>query len=141
MKYNLSYCQPSTATTIGTTLPSAPVAASASVTGNNYYKQEIILLSNSNILTSLLIKITVPKTLGVNTPYLFTNFWASTVNTAINQTSDSIMYTCELISGRTIVAGQWRITAQYQLTGQDRPTSNDTYIIQIQSYQDIIGHF
>ena len=111
------------------------------MSGNNYYQQETISLSNNAPLTSLLIIITVPKTLGVNSPYLYTNFWGSTINTAINYTTDSIMYTYQLISGRTIVTGQWTIVAQFQLIGQARSTSNDTYIIQISSYQDITGHF
>ena len=60
---------------------------------------------------------------------VYTNFWGNTINTAINETSGSIMYIYQLIAGRMIVAGQ------------ARSTSNDTYIIQISSYQDIIGHF
>jgi hypothetical protein len=51
------------------------------------------------------------------------------------------MYIYRLISGSTIVSGQWNIVARFYLTGQARSTSNDTYIIQISSYQDIIGHF
>ncbi len=111
------------------------------MSGNNYYQQDLLSLSNNAPLTSLLITITVPKTLGAHGPALFTTFWANTINATINQTSDSITYIYQIIAGRTIVAGQWTIEAQYQLTGQARPTSNDTYIIQISPYQDIIGHF
>jgi hypothetical protein len=51
------------------------------------------------------------------------------------------MYIFQLISGKTIVTGRWQITSQFNLNGQVRSTINDTYVIQIQSYQDISGHF
>ena len=51
------------------------------------------------------------------------------------------MYIFQIINGQTIVAGQWEISIQFQLNGQIRSTSNDTYLIQIQSYQPISGHF
>jgi len=51
------------------------------------------------------------------------------------------MYIFQLINGTKIIAGHWQIFGQFYLTGQVRPTSNDTYTIQIQSHQDITGHF
>ncbi len=92
-------------------------------------------------MTSLLIVITVPKTLTVYQPTSSTNFWGSTVNNIINETDTDIMYIFQLINGKTIVAGSWQIIDQFSLNNEVRPTINDTYIIQIQSYQNISGHF
>jgi len=83
----------------------------------------------------------MPITLGVYSPSSYATFWDDTTNNAINDTDVSVIYTFELINGQTIASGQWDITAQFSLTGQSRSTSNDTYVIQIGSYQSISGHF
>jgi hypothetical protein len=63
------------------------------------------------------------------------------MNLTINETTTNVMFIFELINGNTILTGQWKITDSFYLVGQTRPTSNDTYTIKIQSYQDISGHF
>jgi hypothetical protein len=119
----------------------SPIIITTSISGNNYFNQDSIFLNNSVPLSSLTIITTVPKTFGVNNPASYTTFWSNTVNTFINETSDNVMYIFQLISGKTIVTGRWQITSQFNLNGQVRSTINDTYVIQIQSYQDISGHF
>lgn len=131
----------STTTTATPILPSPPVSTSTSFSGDNYFQQENIYLTNTVPLTSLLILINVPKTLGVHQPAAFTNFWGGTINQVINETAVNVLYSYQLISGKTIVAGQWQIAAQFNLIGQARSTSNDTYTITIQSYQPISSHF
>lgn len=114
---------------------------STSVSAGNYYATETISLRNNITLTSLSIVINVPKTFGANGPNLYSNFPGNTVNQFMNQTNDIIRYFWQLIPGYSIPINQWQVTAQYNLIGQARPTMNDTYVIQISSHEDIVGHF
>jgi hypothetical protein len=92
-------------------------------------------------LTSLSTVFTIPKTFGVHNPQSYTTFWGGTVANVINDTNVDIMYIFHLITGQTIVSGQWKIAVQFNLNGQTRPTQNDTFIIQTGSYQASYGHF
>lgn len=99
------------------------------------------MLTNNVTLTSLSILIIAPKTFGATGMDSYTTFPSGAINKTINETNNTIRFTFELLNGSTIPFGQWYITAQYTLIGQARPTSNDTYTIRIQPYQDIVGHF
>lgn len=124
-----------------TSLPSSPTMISTVVGGNIYYATETINIRNNISLTSLSILINVPKTFGAQGTDSYTNFPGDTIYKVWNETSNSIQYIFQLMPGKIVPVGQWQVTAQFSLIGQARPTVNDTYIIQISSYQDITGHF
>ncbi|CAM4857006.1 unnamed protein product [Rotaria socialis] len=125
-----------------TSLPPSPISTSISITGNNYYQIETIFLNNSISLTTLLVVITVPKTFGLSGPSSYTNFWSNTVTNNITDMNATVIYRFQLIDQNTIVPGTWGINVQFNLNGAGRrPTSNDTYSIQVGSYPEIYGHF
>ncbi|CAF1960930.1 unnamed protein product [Rotaria magnacalcarata] len=125
-----------------TTLSTSPISISINVTSNNYYQQETIQLNNSISLTTLLVVVTVPKTFGLYTPTSYTSFWSNVVINNITDMNTSVIYSFQLIGQNTIVPGTWNIGAQFNLDGSGtRPTSNDTYSIQIDPYRKIYGHF
>ena len=122
-------------------MPLPPAGISTLVGGSNYYATESIKLINNVTLTSLSILIIAPKTFGATGVGSYTNFPSGAINKTINEANNTIRFTFELLNGSTIPIGQWDITVQYNLIGQVRPTSNDTYMIRIPPYQDIVGHF
>jgi hypothetical protein len=128
-------------TSTSVVLPPPPISTSTSISRSSYYLQESIQLTNNVTLTSLSIIFTIPKTFGLYNPTSYTNFWSNTVANVINNTNVTVMFMFNLINGQTIISGQWTVTVGFNLNGQVRPTSNDTYTIQIGSYQTVYGHF
>ncbi|CAF2069681.1 unnamed protein product [Rotaria magnacalcarata] len=127
---------------VATSLSTSPISISTNVTGNNYYQQETIQLINSILLTTLLVVVNVPKTFGLSIPTSYTTFWSKAVINNITNMSTSLIYSFQLIGQNTIVPGTWDISVAFNLNGSGaRPTSNDTYSIQIDSYPEIYGHF
>ncbi|UJR26398.1 hypothetical protein I4U23_007730 [Adineta vaga] len=128
-------------TTSLTILPYPPITVSTSVTGNNYYTVEKILLKNTVVLTSLIITISVPKNLGLSSPQFYGNYWPENMNSTLTSTNDYIIAIFYLMNGRTMQSQTWDFNVQFSLSGLSRSTSNDTYFIQIESFQSINGHF
>ncbi|CAM4978932.1 unnamed protein product [Rotaria socialis] len=127
---------------VTTSLPPIPINISTSVTSNNYYQIETIFLTNSISLTTLVAVVTVPKTFGLNAITSYTNFWANAVTSNIADMNATVICIFQLIDQNTIVPGAWNINVQFNLNGTGtRPTSNDMYSIQIDSYPEIYGHF
>ncbi|CAF1045060.1 unnamed protein product [Rotaria magnacalcarata] len=127
---------------VATSLSTSPISISTNVTGNNYYQQETIQLINSILLTTLLVVVNVPKTFGLSIPTSYTTFWSKAVINNITNMSTSLIYSFQLIGQNTIVPGTWDISVAFNLNGSGaRPTSNDTYSIQVDSYPEIYGHF
>ncbi|CAF1104735.1 unnamed protein product [Adineta steineri] len=124
-----------------TALPSPPINVAPSVSNGNYFVKEQLSFTNSITLSSLSITITVPTISGMSSPASSANFPGNTVSLAISTTAASYMYTFQLINGQTLAAGNWQIAIQFNLDGISRSTSNDTYTIQINSYQPVYGHF
>ncbi|CAF0760862.1 unnamed protein product [Adineta ricciae] len=127
--------------TTSSSLPSPPINVSTAVQGNNYYTVETVYLTNYATLTSLKIVITAPKTLGANSPQIYGNYWSQGTNCTWMVTNTDIIATFYLIPGWTMAPNSWNYNLQFALTGTNRPTVNDTYRIQIDSFQTIDGHF
>ncbi|CAF1048308.1 unnamed protein product [Adineta steineri] len=126
---------------VSTVLPSPPMNVAPSVSNSNYFVKEQLSFTNSIALSSLSITITVPTISGMSSPASSANFPGNTVSLAIATTAASYIYTFQLINGQTLAASNYQLSVQFNLNGTPRSTSNDTYIIQINSYQPVYGHF
>jgi len=130
-----------TSTTTIATLPYPPITLSTSTDGNTYYQREIVYLNNNQPLTSLALYISVTRSQNPTNPSSYTNFPENALNLTITYTTDRIIFSFELIQGETVPTGSYQLAAQYNLNNKVQPTYNDTYQMQINSYQNVMGHF
>ncbi|CAF0855758.1 unnamed protein product [Adineta ricciae] len=113
---------------------------SASTTGGQYFQEEVVSFQNSVVLSNLTITITVQEASGLYNPRSYDTTLGSMTN-VINDTGTEIVYTFSLINGRTLMPAYWNFVAQFSLNNQMRNSSNDTYSIQVGSYEITTGHY
>ncbi|CAF1534200.1 unnamed protein product [Adineta ricciae] len=149
MKINSIVCFINSSSTLNTTASSVSSTIShspffnyfsTSVTGGQYFQEETVSFQNSVVLSNLTITIMVQKTSTLYNPSSY-DTTLGTMTNAINDTGTEIVYTFKLINGRTLVPAYWKFVAQFSLNNQMRNSSNDTYSIQVGSYEVATGNY
>ena len=120
---------------------SGPFTVSTSYTGNTNYRDYTVTLTNTIPLSSLRITVTVPKTHSLTSPNSHTTFWNGYVSTNIQSNSSHLVFIFTLVSANPIVVGQWNSVSQFNMPNTVRPSSNDTYLVEVSPYPSVSGHF
>ena len=112
------------------TKQSNSVTATATVAGDHrWYGENRIALTNTSTITAMTVTIVVDRSAGLSYAGMWTDVAGGAVKSERETEDDSIVYTFDLKSNKTIDPGAWTCVAQTSGTGTLHPTAGDTWSV------------
>ena len=108
---------------------SIAVASAIAAFSGPYYSEDDLTLTTTASLSALHLGIIVQKTLGVAYAGVYTTFPAGTVVVNHTNISGQIQYTVDLVPGRTVPAGTYKVGSQFGGDGHGHDYNVDGYTV------------